>query len=171
MATILQQYREKQQSFCSQNNSGNLPLEKVIEMQEVNYRICVLETFESFCKTAPITTDNKAMGYHYQLVDAYVRFESRPQAVLGAQEIECSGAISLETVTFAEQGLCMVTELELGERKEPDPGRPSLILRHVGENRLWDIAKECGSTVSAICEANQLQQEPESDRMLLIPVS
>ena len=74
MATILQQYREKQQSFCSQINSGNLPLEKVIEMQEVNYRICVLETFESFCKTAPITTDNKAMGYHYQLVDAYVRF-------------------------------------------------------------------------------------------------
>ena len=74
MATILQQYREKQQSFCSQINSGNLPLEKVIEMQEVNYRICVLETFESFCKTAPITTDSKAMGYHYQLVDAYVRF-------------------------------------------------------------------------------------------------
>lgn len=107
----------------------------------------------------------------HSALDAYVRFESRPQAVLGAQEIECSGAISLETVTFAEQGLCMVTELELGERKEPDPGRPSLILRHVGENRLWDIAKECGSTVSAICEVNQLQQEPESDRMLLIPVS
>lgn len=105
------------------------------------------------------------------VMDAYVRFESRPQAVLGAQDIACSGSVMLETVAFAEQGLHMVTELELGERKEPDPGRPSLILCRAGERRLWDIAKECGSTVSAICAANQLQQEPESDRMLLIPVS
>ena len=43
-------------------------------MQEVNYRICVLETFESLSKSAPITTDPKVMGYHYQLVDGYVKF-------------------------------------------------------------------------------------------------
>lgn len=104
------------------------------------------------------------------LLDGYVRFESRPQAVLGAQTIECTGLAVLETAAFAEQGLHMITELELGETKEPDPLRPSLILRRAGENRLWDIAKECGSTVDAIRKANQLQQEPDSDRMLLIPV-
>lgn len=43
-------------------------------MQELNYRICVLETFESLCKSAPVTMDTKAMGFHFQLVDAYVRF-------------------------------------------------------------------------------------------------
>ena len=43
-------------------------------MQELNYRICVLETFQSFCKSAPITLDTKVMGYHFQMVDAYVRF-------------------------------------------------------------------------------------------------
>ena len=45
-----------------------------VSMQELNYRICVLETFESLCKSAPVTMDTKAMGFHFQLVDAYVRF-------------------------------------------------------------------------------------------------
>lgn len=35
---------------------------------------CILETFRSFCRTAPLTTDVKVLGYHYQLVNAYVRF-------------------------------------------------------------------------------------------------
>ena len=43
-------------------------------MQELNYRICVLETFQTFCKSAPITMDTKAMGYHFQMVNAYVNF-------------------------------------------------------------------------------------------------
>ena len=34
----------------------------------------MLETFESLSKSAPITMDTKVMGYHYQLVDAYVKF-------------------------------------------------------------------------------------------------
>lgn len=64
----------------------------------------------------------------------------------------------------------MVVGLELGEEKPLDPARPSLILRRAGEEDLWTIAKDCGSTVEAICKANQLQQEPEKGQMLLIPV-
>ena len=64
----------------------------------------------------------------------------------------------------------MVTELEIGERKQPDPGRPSLILQRAGGERLWQIARSCGSTVAAIQEANGLTGEPEPQRMLLIPV-
>lgn len=74
MATILDNYRNLQNNFRSQIAENSLPLEDNLKMQEVNYRICVFETFESFSKSAPITMDTRVMGYHYQLVDAYVKF-------------------------------------------------------------------------------------------------
>ena len=74
MATLLDQYRERQNIFRSQIAENSLPLEDLLLVQELNYRICVLETFQSFCKSAPITMDTKVMGYHFQMVDAYVRF-------------------------------------------------------------------------------------------------
>ena len=74
MATILDQYREKQNQIRSKIAENSLLPEELLVMQELNYRICVLETFQSFCKSAPVTTDVKVMGYHFQLVDAYVRF-------------------------------------------------------------------------------------------------
>lgn len=74
MATVLENYRNLQNNYRSQIASGNLPLEDNLKMQEVNYRICVLETFESLSKSAPVTTELKVMGYHYQLVDGYVKF-------------------------------------------------------------------------------------------------
>lgn len=74
MATILEQYREKQNNIRAQIAANSLPSEELLIMQELNYRICVLETFQSFCKSAPVTTDTRVMGYHFQLVDAYVRF-------------------------------------------------------------------------------------------------
>ena len=38
------------------------------------------------------------------------------------------------------------------------------------DDTLWDIAKYCGSTVSAIQRLNRLESEPEENRLLLIPV-
>lgn len=64
-----------------------------------------------------------------------------------------------------------VTAMEAGEKEQPDPNRPSLILRRAGDASLWEIAKKCGSTVEAIRVANCLDQEPMDDRMLLIPIS
>lgn len=64
----------------------------------------------------------------------------------------------------------MITGLELGELQEPDPGRPSLILRRCRED-LWSLAKASGSTVEAIRSANGLEGEPEPSRMLLIPIA
>ena len=63
-----------------------------------------------------------------------------------------------------------VTSMEIGEPSTPDPNRPSLILRRIGENSLWDLAKKTGSTVDAIYAANRLTQEPTADRILLIPI-
>ena len=70
----------------------------------------------------------------------------------------------------AEQGQTMIDSLDVGEEKKPDPNRPSLILRRTEGERLWDISKACGTTVQSICQANGLTDEPESGRMLLIPV-
>lgn len=79
--------------------------------------------------------------------------------------------IPVEMTTDTAQVISMVTGVELGQTKNPDPNRPSLILRRVGQNRLWDIAKASGSTVDAIRRANGLTGEPGPDQMLLIPVN
>lgn len=103
-------------------------------------------------------------------VDAMAFPVSRPQAVLGGENTEVSCEVLLDVLTAADQGLPMVTALELGEATEPDPARPSLILRRTGEDRLWDVAKQCGSTVESIRQVNHLTGEPEPDQLLLIPV-
>lgn len=69
-----------------------------------------------------------------------------------------------------DQGLPMVTGLELGEQREPDPDRPSLILRRGAGDDLWEIAKQSGSTVDAIKKANGMETVSEDERMLLIPI-
>ena len=45
MATILDQYLEKQNTIRSQIAENSLPPEDLLIMQELNYRICVLETY------------------------------------------------------------------------------------------------------------------------------
>jgi len=71
---------------------------------------------------------------------------------------------------FTDREMPMITGMELGELQESDPDRPSLILRKRGEQSLWDIAKQTGSTVETIQRANGITQEPDPDKMLLIPV-
>ena len=73
-------------------------------------------------------------------------------------------------VSSATQGISTITELQTGEVGSLDPSRPSLILRHAGKETLWEIAKSCGSTVEAIKEANQLEDDPGQELLLLIPV-
>ncbi len=73
--------------------------------------------------------------------------------------------------TVGRSAMPMVSALEIGEQMTADPDRPSLILRRMGEQSLWELAKNCGSTVDAICKANGLSAEPTDGRMLLIPVS
>ena len=72
---------------------------------------------------------------------------------------------------YSGQTIPMVTELELGELRQPDPNRPSMILRRAGDEGLWALAKGYGSSVAAIQEANQLTGEPADGQMLLIPIS
>ena len=93
-----------------------------------------------------------------------------PQVSVGVDQIQLNGEVMLEAQTLAHAPLSILTGLELGELHAPDPGRPSLILRRTGEGSLWELAKATGSTVAAIRSANDLEGEPWSDRILLIPV-
>ena len=82
--------------------------------------------------------------------------------------VRCSYPVTVQV--YSGQTIPMVTELEIGELREPDPNRPSMILRRAGDEELWALAKGYGSTVAAIQEANQLTGEPEDGQMLLIPI-
>lgn len=103
-------------------------------------------------------------------VDATVLPGALPAASAG-ESISLKGESVLHMTTTSRQGISMVTGLELGDRKETDSSRPSVILRRAGDARLWDIAKSTGSTVEAIKKANGLDSEPAVSQILLIPVS
>jgi hypothetical protein len=96
---------------------------------------------------------------------------SRPQFSNTSGQINLNGELLAAAKTVSQAAMPMVTGLKLGEATNPDPTRPSLILRRAGERSLWEIAKGTGSTVSAIRKANGLVDEPLDDRILLIPVS
>lgn len=107
--------------------------------------------------------------------DATVRtgpvLAGRPQVELRGDAISLRAEGVLDHSTVARQRIPMVTGLSLTEAGGPDPGRPSLILRRAGKDRLWDIAKETGSTMAAIRAANGEDAPRSEDQMLLIPVS
>ncbi len=90
--------------------------------------------------------------------------------VAAGSGIEMTADAWLELDVLCGNALTSVAELEIGDPLTPDPDRPSVILRRAMGESLWKLAKENGTTVQAICQANQLQGEPEAGQMLLIPV-
>lgn len=94
----------------------------------------------------------------------------QPQAKAEGDVIRLSGELPLSFRTQTTRGIPMVTGMELIDREPQQLQRPSLILRRAGEESLWEVAKQTGSTVDAIKKANGLEREPEGERMLLIPV-
>ncbi len=116
----------------------------------------------SGCTPFPSASENR--------VELWVGPGSTPTFTHEAQGNVIQCAYPVTAMVYSGQPIPMVVGLELGEAKKPDADRPSIILRRVGEEDLWTIAKGCGSTVDAIRNANHLQQEPEKGQMLLIPV-
>lgn len=102
---------------------------------------------------------------------ALVQPQGRGEAMAGMDGIGLTGQLQLQLRSMADTDIPMVTGLELGELREQDEARPSLVLCRPGDEDLWTIAKRCGSTVAAIKTANNLQGDPMADQMLLIPVS
>lgn len=92
----------------------------------------------------------------------------------GVQAVSADGGfatqLKMQLQFQNENQIPIVTGVTLGEEKKRDPQRPNLILCRTGDRSLWDIAKATGSTEEAIKKANGLIDEPEGNKMLLIPV-
>ena len=102
---------------------------------------------------------------------ATCRMTGIPQEDPGMDGIRLRMDMSLDTIATEESGVNMVTGLELGEITPSTPDTPSLILRRVWEESLWDMAKQYGSTEDAIRKANSLTDEPVPGQILIIPVA
>ena len=104
-------------------------------------------------------------------MDVLPQPQGKVQAVPGASEMNLTGQYPMQLNTRANQGLSMVTGLQIGELQEADPSRPSLILCRPDGESLWNIAKRCGSTVEEIQRANRMEGQRSENRILLIPVN
>lgn len=104
---------------------------------------------------------------HVQLWPGYVVKNEYLQSVDG---LSLKSESTVTAFSYSAGAIDMVTGLELGQEKQADPDRPSLILKRAGGEDLWSVAKKYGSTVDAIRAANKLTQEPEEGMMLLVPV-
>lgn len=71
--TTLEKYREKLEELRRKIGPEGLSHQEYMAFQELSYRISVLETFQAYCKSAPVTMDTRTMGFHYLMVESYVR--------------------------------------------------------------------------------------------------
>ena len=104
-------------------------------------------------------------------IDGMVQPMGEAQWVATGSGMEIRAEAEVRTITGTRRGMPMITGLELGPVREENTQRPTLILCRPGKRCLWDLAKGTGSSVEAIREANALEDEPEHNRMLLIPIS
>ena len=104
-------------------------------------------------------------------LDAEVQYPDALTGVSDGGKLRVKLDLPLTWTAEANQSFPQVTGVTVGEAKEAEEDRPSLILRRLGKDRLWDVAKETGSTMAAIRKTNGLEEDPAPDRLLLIPVS
>lgn len=71
---LIEYYLQKQEEARKQIEAGAYKPEQLFMLQELNYRICVIETMRDFCRSAPVTTDVRQLCTHYRVVDTYIRF-------------------------------------------------------------------------------------------------
>lgn len=101
---------------------------------------------------------------------AYVNVTGKTKCATDGAGMSMTAELLTDLMIYSQQEIPMVVGIEMTELAEPDPERPSLILRRAGEDSLWNIAKASGSTVEMIMEANHLEGKLDPEQMLLIPV-
>lgn len=103
-------------------------------------------------------------------VHMHIHSLEEPQGALTGGKASLRVDMEAKAESAMQRGLYTVSGLSIGEARERKQDAPSLIVRRMGEDSLWDIAKEAGSTVESILKVNQLTGEPRNQQMLLIPV-
>jgi len=94
-----------------------------------------------------------------------------PSTAAAGDDTLASGVVQMEVHVLSQQAFSVVSEIQLGDMQPLDPKRPSLILCRADGADLWQIAKRYGSTVEALRSANGITDQPEPDRLLLIPIA
>ena len=121
----------------------------------------------------PVATQSKWNGNVSMVLseNADVQIHLQPSGATQMSGVgdEPGADMLLHAVAIGMDMIPMITAVNV-EGREPDPYRPSLILRRAGREDLWQLAKESGSTRQMIRQANGLGEEPELGQMLLIPV-
>lgn len=108
--------------------------------------------------------DNEAL----QMVAAPV---DRPYATFAGDGMEVRCDLDVRLCAAAQQTIPQISMIEVGQPLQKTQERPSLILRRPGDASLWDLAKLYGSTVEQIRQVNTIEDAPQKDKMLLIPIS
>ena len=103
-------------------------------------------------------------------IDAVMEPAGEPQWITTSSGMEIRSEAEVRMTVGTRRGMPMITALELGPLREENTCRPTLILCRPGKRCLWELAKRTGSSVAAIRDANALEDEPEYNRMLLIPI-
>jgi hypothetical protein len=91
------------------------------------------------------------------------------QGVMDPAGVRLHAFVNWEVTAASCQGLTSVSTLDLTEREDRQD-KPSLILTTLGSRTLWELAKQCGSTIEAIQRVNKLEGEPGKESILIVPV-
>ena len=102
-------------------------------------------------------------------LEATLALNDKPRYQNNGTEIQIASDLKWEANCVKEQAFPVITGCTMGEQKQKDPARPSLILRRCTKD-LWTLAKEANSTMDTIREVNGLSEDPEPGKLLLIPV-
>ena len=122
------------------------------------------------CETVSWSMDHTLCADEETRVLALAEPTGKPQLRNTGEGAVAEQDMLLNMMTISQKQMNMVCGLVIGDPVELDADRPNLVVRRAGDNTLWDLAKAYGSTVQAICQANQLTNEPDSDMVLLIPM-
>jgi hypothetical protein len=99
-------------------------------------------------------------------------YPSNPEttAMSGSGSVQLRMEMPVAFQVMHEKTIPMVTKIHLGKGIIPDPARPSLVIVRCEGEDLWDLARQYGTTVESIYQANGLEGACLQGQMLLIPV-
>lgn len=99
-----------------------------------------------------------------------VKSAEKMQTMSPSDGISVSLHHQLSIWTGKMEKIPMIAGVELGQTRETDTIRPSVILVNGAGESLWDLAKNSNSTISLIRSVNDIIDDTAPDRLILIPV-
>lgn len=110
------------------------------------------------------------MSEHSGAMTAVYPSDPETEAMSGSGKVQLRMEMPVSVQSLQTKTVPMVTRILLGKEHAPDPDRPSLVIVRCNGEDLWDLARQYGTTVEKIYQANGLEGSCPQGQMLLIPV-